>query len=304
MNVKPLDFIVIGVSKAGTTTLFQHLRHHPQIYIPPSKEVPFFSQDEWFERGWEWFVKENFARAPLDACWGTITPRYMIDLRAVERIHNAMPKVKLIAILRNPIDRTFSYYRMRVRKGSENQDFETLARDQLNPESAAEARTLPWHPETTSLCYLVRSEYGRILRQYLSYFPPEQLKVLFIDDLKERPQFVLDSIVTCLGLEPGYSPPDLNERYHAGGTRQKIPWLIPAARKITPAKRLWKTLSSDRRRAIVFWFSTQVNVVSQEAPELPSDLRRQLVEFYKPDVRELETLIGRTVPWPEYHAES
>lgn len=59
--MKKLDFLVIGAQKSATTTLFKYLEEHPNIYMPPEKEAPFFNLDERFERGIEWYLKEFFS---------------------------------------------------------------------------------------------------------------------------------------------------------------------------------------------------------------------------------------------------
>jgi hypothetical protein len=75
--VDVLDFIVIGAQKASTTTLFEHLRTHPELYLPPGKEQPYFSHDEIHEAGWAQFAASTFAGAPGDVLLGKATPWYM-----------------------------------------------------------------------------------------------------------------------------------------------------------------------------------------------------------------------------------
>lgn len=300
-QAKPLDFVVIGASKSGTTTLFNYLRHHPRLYLPLAKELPFFARDDWFERGWDRFVADYFHRASPEALWGTVTPQYLEDgVRTPQRMYQLMPQVKLVVILRNPVDRAFSTYRMRVMKGRETRSFEQVVEAQLDPAALARARQFPWHPDTATDCYLVTGEYGRALQQFAAYFPREQFQVLFTADLEQRPQFVLDAIFTFLGLEPGFSPPNLGQRYYVGGSGRRFSWLIPSLQKISPFRRLWRGFSADRKRAILWWFKTQIAVKRAAPPELPLALRRRLVEFYRPDVAALENFIGQKVPWEEF----
>ena len=127
-----LDFIVIGAQKSGTTSVFEHLRAHPQLYIPPDKELPFFSHDEIHAAGWPAYVSSAFRAAPDGLRWGTVTPWYMagcpVDSEGKlavaghwvacepayqrglpesperiipERIRAQMPAVRLVAILRD-----------------------------------------------------------------------------------------------------------------------------------------------------------------------------------------------------------
>lgn len=302
-TVKHLDFIVIGASKSGTTSLFNYLRPHPQIYLPPDKELPFFARDEWFERGWDWFVHTFLKDAPPAALWGTVTPQYMEDgVRSPRRLFESMPQVKLIALLRNPVDRAFSTYRMRVRKEREARSFEKAVAEQLNPAALEKARQLPWNLETVMDCYLVTGEYGRILSQFIACFPPEQLLILFTDELEQRPQSVIDSVLTFIGLEPGFTPDNLGQRYYVGGEQKRFPWLIPLAQKMLPLKWVWHRLSQSRRRAILFWLKTEFNVKQTPPPTLSPQIRKKLVRFYQPDIEQLEKLLGYKPPWPEFYA--
>jgi hypothetical protein len=283
---KLLDFLVIGAAKSGTTSLFHYLRPHPRIYLPPEKEISFFSNEEWFARGWDEFVGEFFGGAPADVQWGKVTPHYMAYPHVPKRIFDLMPKVKLIALLRNPVDRAFSHYRMAVRTAGERRTFEQVISDLSEPNATS---------------FLRLGEYGRIIGSFAKHFPSEQLQISFAEDLEQRPKFVVDSILTYLGLDPGFSPRNLGERYHQGGVRQRFPWLIPAARRISPLWRLWRALPENRRRVLRFWFHTQINTIVEPAPEIDANLRCKLVEFYRPDVLELERLILNKVPWKEFH---
>jgi len=128
-----LDFIIIGAQKAGTTSLFEHLRRHPEISLPVGKEVPYFSHDRVYARGWTDYMRKlarHDAFADPGRKWGTVTPQYMLggvyrspgdvargngDERTVPlRIKECLPSVRLIAILRDPVEA-----RARALKGKE-----------------------------------------------------------------------------------------------------------------------------------------------------------------------------------------
>src|SRR5579872_5519596 len=131
-NVKDtIDFIVIGAQKAGTSSLFEYLRHHPELYLPPGKEQPYFSHEAIRRRGWADYMNKVFFDADPGRKWGTVTPQYMIgglwevsnptpdgesyDERTVPlRIRERAPQARLIAILREPADRARAQHRMAV----------------------------------------------------------------------------------------------------------------------------------------------------------------------------------------------
>jgi hypothetical protein len=297
---KALDFLGIGAAKSGTTTLFQYLRHHPQLYLPPEKEIPFFSDPLRLERGWQVFAQEYYADAPDTALWGKITPQYMSSPQIPERIHACMPNVRLIAILRNPIDRCLSYYRMMVRLNRESQPLVEVVARQLKPDHLATARNMAASLDERTETYLVRGEYGRLLARYLEFFPHDQLLILFTDDLERAPHELLIKVHTFLGVDATFVPPNLGKKYYEGGSRQKYPHLIPLVRHITPIKWLWRIIPTRQRKLISKWYKTQLNVVHDAPPPLSDDVYKQLVDFYLPDIRHLEKLIGRQVPWKEF----
>lgn len=300
MQLKTLDFIVIGASKSGTTTLFQYLRQHPGIFLPSGKDVPFFASRERFDAGWQATVQEFYAGAPVDAVWGAVTPRYMEDAAVPGRIRRIMPEAKLVALLRNPIDRAFSQYRQQVRRTKETRSFAEAIDEQLRAERLAVARNGESGALQTADTYLVRGEYGRILGDFRAHFPAEQLLVVFTDELEERPLALIGAVLEFLGMEPGFEPSNLGRRYHVGGTRQRFPRLMPTARRIAPLRAAWHLLPAARRQAIRTWFFTQANVVPEAAGSVDEALRKRLGDFFRPDVERLEALIGRSTPWEEF----
>lgn len=293
----PLDFAVIGASKSGTTSLYRHLRAHPRLFLPEDKDVPYFSADDWYERGWKWVSDQFFQDAPPEALWGTVTPRYMEDLRVPARMAAEMPDLKLIALLRNPVDRAFSQYRQQVRQGKDKRSFSEAVATHLSRRAPKPGggKRLP-----TEDRYLSDGEYDRILSGFDACFPPNQLLILFTEELAEDAGRVMDSIAAFLGLPPGFRPHNLDRRYHRGGSRERFPGLVSAARRVAPIRALWHLIPLPRRKAIQMWFFTQINVVSEAARELPGDLRARLVEYFEPDVRRLEKRIERPVPWRDF----
>lgn len=113
---EPFDFVVVGASKSATTRLYRYLRRHPRLFLPEDKDTPWCSTDVWRERGWNWVLEECFAAAPEGSIRATVTPRNMEDPRVPTQIAAEMPDLKLVALLRDPIDRAASHYRQQVRR--------------------------------------------------------------------------------------------------------------------------------------------------------------------------------------------
>jgi len=297
-RLRRLDFVVIGAAKSGTTTLFRLLEPHPRVFIPAGKEVPFFTKDDVYDKGWDWYLEEHFASARPDQVWGTITPRYLGDLQVPARMAADVPDARLLALLRNPIDRALSKYRMLVRDQLEHRSFAQLVDDELRPDRLARARetTVPIREAVVA-----RGEYGRLLGDYLAHYPPERLHVWFTDELEDDPQAVVDGVLSVLDLEPGWRSPALGVRAFQGGDVARFPRATRAVARNRVLARAWRLIPGERRRAIGHRYRTEVNVRRSTGPEpaVPPEVRARLVELYRPDVRRLEATIGRPVPWTE-----
>ncbi len=303
--MKNLDFLIIGAQKCATTTLFEHLRAHPDILMPLEKEVPFFTGEDCTAGAWEAFAQTHFGGAE-DRLWGKATPQYMCDIATADRIHAHMPAVKLVAILRDPVERTWSHYQMGRRRDTEARDFEAAVKDLLCEETlhASRNRPAPTHAEgfePESDFYVAWSEYGRILRHYSRLFGPEQLLVLYTEDLESDPEGTLDRLLTFIGLAPGFRPDTLGKVIHKGGGGNRIPhslrvWL----RQRGPLYRLWQRLPESRRGRLRFLYE-QWNVRKEATPKeaIPATARAALEQHYACDLKELFRLPIEPPPWAD-----
>lgn len=299
---RSLDFIVIGAQKAGTTTLWQHLRRHPSISMPERKEAPFFCNVESAEPGaFGDYMATHFGDAGEDVLLGKATPQYMMGSEQVrvdeiaQRISVTLPSVRLIALLRDPIERAISHYRMSVRRGTEKRSLDAALAVQLDPVQLAAGRERP--TETNS--YVAQGEYGRVLSTYHAHFPAEHLCIETTASLARDPAEVLDRVLSFLSLPPGFRPPRLTARHHRGGTRA----LLDAESRQTLVEfmeeNVWPGLGSERDRVkrlfnafLVIWD------IAPEAAQLSisAENRAHLEAHYESDAETLVDL-GATAPW-------
>ncbi len=299
-----LDFLIIGAQKCATTTLFEQLRAHPQVAMPLQKEVPFFTRDDADAAAWRTFEAEHFRNAG-GQLRGKASPQYLADPAAAERIATLMPGIKLVAILRDPVARCFSHYRMDRRRGTEERSFAEVIAGLLTPDAMEAGRTLPvpthaegW--ESESAFHVAWSEYGRALARYRAHFSAEQLLVLYTEDLARDPVATFDRLLAFLGLEPGFRPPALGKVVHAGGGGNRIPhgarvWL----RERAMVRFLWGLVPDQRRGRIRFLYERwngAGRAVSQ-GPGLPTALRTRLERHFASDLAQLEELGIGSPPW-------
>jgi hypothetical protein len=296
-----LDFLVIGAQRSGTTSLWHALASHPQLHLPTSKEAPFFSHDEQFERGLDWYLEEFFSEADPRRLWGTASPHYMMggphaDVPEVaRRIRATVPDVKLIAVLREPIARARSHHRMVVHRGREPRSFEEAARVLLQPQALRTARQRPMEVQP----YLVQGEYGRILGAYLEVFPREQLHVLLTAELGAEPLQTLRGIFSFLGVEDAHRPAQVEARHHRGGLGRRLDAAAEQQLKEHLARTVWPHTPhpAQHRRAFDFWFMQWNVIPDEQLPPIDPELLAALSEHFAPDARTLARLTGLEVPW-------
>ncbi|WP_433789994.1 sulfotransferase family protein [Actinoplanes sp. CA-252034] len=203
------DFLIAGVPKAGTTALHAALTGHPDLYLSPVKEPKFFLSDgppptvggpgdvqTYQEHIWRRPAYERlFAAAPPEALKGEATPFYLYDLKAHDRIQALIPDVKLIILLRDPVDRAHSNWtHLWVAGLEEEADFLAACR----AEESRKARHWAdfWH-------YIGLGLYGRQLQHLYQRFSRDQVLLLRYRDLKDNPAETLDRVCSFLGVRTG-----------------------------------------------------------------------------------------------------
>jgi sulfotransferase family protein len=212
--LRPLpDFLIIGTQKSGTTALYAYLRWHPQITGPSFKEVSFF--DRHYARGSRWYRAHLPAR-PREwparlrhGRWpsvGEAGPTYLFHPLAAQRVQALLPAARLIAVLRNPVDRAFSHYQHEVALGREPLSFED-ALDQEGERMLGEIERIISDPTYFShawwnYTYVARGRYAEQVERWYEAFPREQLHLLFSEDLLEEPAETYARVLDFLGVEP------------------------------------------------------------------------------------------------------
>jgi hypothetical protein len=198
--------LLIGAQRSGTTSLFNYLVRHPAVLPPLGKEIHYF--DLHFARGVRWY-RGRFPYAyrlrggamTLDA-----SPYYLLHPRAPERAARLLPDVKLVALLRNPVDRAFSHYQHEVRDGRERLSF-AEAIEQEAGRLAGEEERLRDEPDYYSFhhhrySYARRGLYLEQLARWAAHFPRVQLLVLQSEVLFREPAATVGRVNAFLGLAP------------------------------------------------------------------------------------------------------
>jgi hypothetical protein len=195
-------FLGIGTQKGGTTTLYQLLKPHPEVFLPDNKEVHYFTKH--YAAGEEWYVEQFEAAAP-GQLRGEITPYYLFHEAAPERIHALRPDMRLIALLRDPVERTLSQYFHSRRLGLEDLPLELALAAEAERLAGSEAvirQPGGTHQSHQEHSYLARSRYEEQLLRYFNLFGRQNVLVLRSEDLFEQPQASLEALSSFLGIRP------------------------------------------------------------------------------------------------------
>jgi len=198
------DFVVIGAQRSGTTSLYDYFLRHPQVIPAYKKEIHF--HDLHHARGVKWY-RANFPlrrQVTGGRITGEATPNYFVHPQAPERLHATTPNARLILLLRNPVDRAHSAWRLRTMEGSETGSFEDalereLARAHTSVADIEDPRTVGRH---LRFLYLEKSRYPEQLERWWTLFPRDQMLIVKAEELFSEPAAALGAIAGFLGVEP------------------------------------------------------------------------------------------------------
>lgn len=195
------DFLIVGAQKAGTTALYHFINQHPQI-VKKKGEVHFF--DEQFYKGVEWYQNQFSPRPTPSHLIGDKSPYYLFHPYVPERVHRLYPNVKIIVLLRNPIDRAYSQYWMNRRAHVEPLSFEdAIEAEPQRISGELDKLKSDYYPNGgphRRFSYISRSIYIDQIKNWLKFFPKKQMLVISSTDLRKNPQGVLNKCFNFLGI--------------------------------------------------------------------------------------------------------
>lgn len=263
------NFLYLGPDKSGSSWLFEVLRNHPDCFVPACKDVYYF--DEHYDKGLDWYLDFFRDARPGVPAMGELSHSYLFSMEAADRIRKDLPGVKLMASLRQPVERCYSHYLYLVSSGLVTSSF---------------AETIDNRPGLTRSSYYAKSVEG-----YLERFGAERFKVLFFDDLKKDPRHYASQVYDFLGLS-------FNEAFDYDKKVREA----RAARNVYLARLAKHGALMARKLGLV----NLVGVVKHglaarllyrplkkgEAPKMDPEVGKRLLERYIPDIEATEKLLG------------
>jgi hypothetical protein len=263
------NFLVIGAAKSGTSSVHSYLQAHPQVFTPKLKEINFFAYDGPESSGHYWAKTEqayerHFEDAGGAIAIGEVTPSYLTSRVAPDNIRRMLPQVKLIAILRNPVDRAYSAYLMSRRTGRTALDLDAA----FSSDAAG---------------YITQGRYSTYLQRYYDRFDRRQIKVLRFEDLTSDSRAVTTELYRFLGVDSSFEPP---AKVHNKGYVPRSQTLNAIAHSRL-VRRVLKPMLPAR---VMEWARNVRSINARQPDELPPQIRAKLAEYYRDDILRLQEL--------------
>jgi hypothetical protein len=292
------NVLLLGVGKAGTTSMYHYVRQHPQAAVSSIREPKFLMYAGHLQipiRGKTPPFKV-LTREAYEALYSgyedrmarmDISPSYFVfPEQSILGIRQYVPEAKMIVIYRQPADRGYSNYLMHVRMGDE--PLATYA-EALEAEQAGLPRT-----RGQIRTYFDRGLYLQRTKRFLESFPREKFLFMLYDDLVADQNKFLEEIFTFLGIQPGFRP-DTSRRHNAGAWPRSL-LVHRLVTSMNPVKKsLVRRLPPGFRKSL----ERKIHAVNLNTPpKLDRELRRELTRKYREDILGLQDLLGRDLsPW-------
>ncbi len=275
------NFLLIGTAKGGTNALHNYLRAHPDIFMPETKELKFFSNEEVWSKGIDWYKSlfpEGYALRGEGSVQYTMYPNFP---DVPQRIQDHVPDVRFIYLMRNPVDRMRSQYRHLVALEWEHDSIDkALLRDwpSLEPYRRPEQKAL----------YIHYSMYAMQLERYFEIFDRSRFLLLTSEALHHNRPETMKKVLAFLDLDPEWTAPVFEQEFHKGEDRRTLrnPALHARIQRI-PGYRALTRATPQRLKVMIAPAIVKRTDPGETAIQISSEFRSELEDILRPDVARL-----------------
>jgi len=292
------NFMIIGAGKSGTTSLYEYLKEHPEVYMSPVKETNFFAvegetlvdakADPNQMNHYPWSITDRAAYEDLfkdvkgEKAIGEVSPMYLYTPEAARKIKATIPNVKLVVILRNPIDRLYSRYLHLARENRlPSHDFS----------DALDKNSIWWKRNDL----VQEGLYFKHLSIYFELFDQSQLKVFTYDELRKNPKKVIAELYDFIGVDATFQP-DMSAEYNVSGfIKNKFADQLIGQNSLikkTIAKASPRLLDAVTNNTNIKKWINGLRKKNLEKKPLDPTMRTQLLQLaYQEDINSLQSLL-------------
>ena len=274
------NYVIVGAPKAGTTSLARWLMEHPDAYLVPEKELHFFNNN--WERGLDWY-RSRFAAGAGRKAIGEASPFYLADTFTHERMANAIPNARLIALLRNPVDRAYSHYWHWHDRMGEKRTFAEVVEHELS--SAGQPASTVWDEDNpAAYSYLAPGLYLGQLESLTRHFPREQVLVMLFEEITGESADSYRRACRHIGIDDSVVPPIVGSAENS--YRYYYPrWLWSLFVRVQIGRWIPARAAGAIYRAMVR--------TAEPYPPMDGAVRARLVEHFAPHNASLGRWLGR-----------
>lgn len=283
------NFFIIGAAKAGTTTVFNILKQHPDVYLSEVKEPQFFCNDEKYNMGMNYYINTYFSGSEKFKARGEATPHYLFYERVAMRIAKHIPikNQRFVVILRNPIKRAYSLYWNMVAEGIETLGFEEAIdneNNRLNNKYTAKLCSLRY-------TYVSSSKYAEQVRAYLKYFNKDQFVFIIFEEFIKDIECSMKSVFDFLGLE-NIDMIDYDLKSNPFG----LPRIKFIHQFIRNPFYLKTKIGKMIHPSIKYRISNnliQLNRKKHDYPAMSKKVEKKMMALFEKDIKELEVILDK-----------
>ena len=289
------NFLIIGAAKSGTTSIYNYLKKHPQVYMSSLKETNFFAY-EGSKLDSKWWgetpssirnsitdiysYSRQFQDVSNEIAIGESSPLYLYHSNSPVRIKKYLPRVKIIAVLRHPAERAYSHFRHLVRNNREPISNFLQA---LEKESMRIQANWNWDYFYKDLGF-----YYIQLKRYYDIFNRTQIKIFLFSELKSDTRHFMKQVFKFIGVDYNYMP-DVSIKYNISGIPKNM-FIKACLSNYNPIKKLIKfTLPRETLAKIYNRIGNKFLV----KPDMPLEIRKKLIAEYRDDIIKLQNLINK-----------
>lgn len=279
-----VNFLCVGAQKAGTSSLHDILKQHSDVCLALNKETHFFDENENFKKGIDWYYNSFFNHYSGEAICGECTPEYMYFEDVPEKLYHAFgADIKIVFLLRNPVNRGFSHFIMSKKRLYETYSFEEAIK-------LEEDRIKKDYFHKSHFSYLSRGFYSEQINRFLKYFPKENmLFIRFEEDFVKNREKTINQLCSFLGISAEHLNVDIKSNV---GKEPRYKWIPKFIYKPNTMKQLLSFMPPKFRSKIIklgYGFAMKDNA----SEKLPKELKAKLLITYENEIERLQALINK-----------
>ncbi len=284
------NFFIVGAPKAGTTSIYEYIKNHPQIFMSSIKEPNYFSINILNENDQLKPIRNKkkyldlFKNTKNEKIIGEASTFYLSDHDAPKLIHDVSPTAKILISIRDPVEREFSHFLMHYVAGETVRTFH----DQLQIE-------IKNHQTSSEYFALKHGMYYENIKRYLDIFDKNQVKIIIFEEFIRNTEKSLQSLFDFLNIDLSI-PENVDQVYNQFALpRNQISSSIIRNQTL---KKIVKNILP--RRTSTYIYETFFVKKGYKKPDMKNEDRELLVRFYENDVEKIKTLLGRELPWSNF----